>query len=110
MTLNLWRFNPDRVFVLADLEIFGPLGQVLMEDIETLGSGGALGHVDYMRCVVQHAIQAALGAQQCSGQKLADALKVSGRARKSLWRYHTAWLLTSCFVVCLHFTTFSLFS
>lgn len=51
-----------------------------MEDIETLGSGGTLGHVDYMSCVVQHAIQAALGAQQCSGQKLAEALKVSGRA------------------------------
>lgn len=49
-----------------------------MEDIETLGSGGTLGHVDYMSGVVQHAIQAALGAQQCSGQKLAEALKVSG--------------------------------
>lgn len=69
----------ERVFVLADLEIFGSLGQVLMEDIETLGSGGTLGHVDYMSCVVQHAIQAALGAQQCSGQKLAEALKDMGQ-------------------------------
>lgn len=49
-----------------------------MEDIETLGSGGALGHLGYMRCVVQHALQAALGAQKCSGQKLAEALEVSG--------------------------------
>lgn len=70
--------SPDRVFVLADLDIFGSLGQVLMEDIETLGSGGTLDHVDYMSCGVRHAIQAALGAQQCSGQKLADALQVSG--------------------------------
>lgn len=73
------RLNPHRVFVLADTKIFGSVGQVLMEDIESLSSGGPLGTLGSMRCVVQHAIQAALGAQQCDGEKLAEALKVSDR-------------------------------
>lgn len=69
--------NPCRVFVLADPDIFfGPLGQVLLGDIET--PAPSEGPVDHMRCVVQHAIQAALGVEQCHGQKLAQALKVSG--------------------------------
>lgn len=63
--------------MLADPEVFGSLGQVLLEDIETPSTGGPVGQLDYMRCVVQHSIQAALGAERCDGQKLAEALKVS---------------------------------
>ncbi|XP_051240160.1 phosphoinositide 3-kinase regulatory subunit 6 isoform X2 [Dicentrarchus labrax] len=72
----------ERVFVLADPEVFsGPLGQVLLADIEApaSASGGPLGPFDHMRSVVQHSIQAALGAEQCHGQKLAQALKDMGQ-------------------------------
>lgn len=76
--------NPCRVFVLADPEVFsGSLGQVLLGDIEASASasGGCLGPLDHMRSVLQHSIQAALGAEQCHGPKLAQALKVSGTAQ-----------------------------
>ncbi|KAM9363846.1 phosphoinositide 3-kinase regulatory subunit 6 [Symphorus nematophorus] len=71
----------ERVFVLADPEVFsGSLGQVLLGDIEvsTSASGGSLSPLDHMRSVVQHTIQAELGAEQCHGQKLAQALKDMG--------------------------------
>lgn len=69
------------MFVLADPEVFSSsLAQVLLGDIEASASasGGFLSPLDHMRSVVQHAIQAALGAEQCNGSKLAQALKVSG--------------------------------
>ncbi|KAI3353071.1 hypothetical protein L3Q82_019636 [Scortum barcoo] len=74
----------ERVFVLADPEIFsGSLGQVLLGDIEASASasasGGSLGPLDHLRSVVQHSIQAALGAEQCHGPKLAQALKDMGQ-------------------------------
>ncbi|XP_073334376.1 phosphoinositide 3-kinase regulatory subunit 6 [Pagrus major] len=70
----------ERVFVLADPEVFsGSLGQVLAGDIEASASGGPLCPLDHMRSVVQHSIQAALGAEQCHGQKLAQALKDMGQ-------------------------------
>lgn len=70
--------RPCRVFVLADPDVFsGSLGQVLLGDIEASGaSGRSLGPLDHMRCVVQHSLQAALGAERCHGQRLAQALKV----------------------------------
>lgn len=73
--------NACRVFVLADPEVFtGSLAQVLLGDIEASASasGGFLSPLDHMRSVVQHSIQSALGAEQCHGKKLAQALKVSG--------------------------------
>ncbi|XP_026159237.1 phosphoinositide 3-kinase regulatory subunit 6 [Mastacembelus armatus] len=72
----------ERVFVLADPEIFsGSFGQVVLADIEAsaLASGGLLSHLDHMCRVVQHSIQAALGAEQCSWPKLAQALKDMGQ-------------------------------
>ncbi|XP_044046290.1 phosphoinositide 3-kinase regulatory subunit 6 isoform X2 [Siniperca chuatsi] len=72
----------DRVFVLADPEVFsGSLGQVLLGDIEASASasGGSLSPLDHMRSVVQHSIQAALGTEHCHGQKLARALKDMGQ-------------------------------
>lgn len=77
--------RPCRVFVLADPDVFsGSLGQVLLGDIEASGaSGGPLGPLDHMRCVVQHALQAALGAERCHGQRLAQALKVGVAAQLS---------------------------
>ncbi|XP_034713320.1 phosphoinositide 3-kinase regulatory subunit 6 isoform X3 [Etheostoma cragini] len=72
----------ERVFVLADPEVFsGSLGQVLFGDIETSASvsDGSLSPLDYMCRVVQHSIQAALGAEQCHGPKLAQALKDMGQ-------------------------------
>lgn len=72
--------NLCRVFVLADPEVFsGSLAQVLLGDIEASASasGGFLSPLDHMRSVVQHSIQAALGAEQCNGSKLAQALKVN---------------------------------
>lgn len=79
LSIHMCCVNPHRVFVLADPEVFfGSLGQALMSDIEGPASGGILGHLDYMCSVVQHSIQAALGAEQCHGQKLSQALKVSG--------------------------------
>ncbi|TNN55276.1 Phosphoinositide 3-kinase regulatory subunit 6 [Liparis tanakae] len=71
----------ERVFVLADPEVFsGSLGQVLSGDIETSASAadGSPSPLDHMCLVVQHSLQAALGAEQCHGPKLARALKVSG--------------------------------
>ncbi|KAM7418921.1 hypothetical protein PAMA_016170 [Pampus argenteus] len=71
----------ERVFVLADPEIFtGSLAQVLLGDIEASASasGGFLSPLDHMRSVVQHSIQAALGAEQCFGTKLDQALKDMG--------------------------------
>lgn len=77
--------NPCRVFVLADPEVFfGSLGQVVMGDIEAPTSRGLLGPLDHMRSVVQHSIQAALGEEQCHGQKLAQALKVSETVQNCL--------------------------
>lgn len=66
------------MFVLADPDVFpGPVGQVLSSDIETSSSGKLLGPVDHMRCAVQRGLQAVLGAEQCHGKKLAQALRVS---------------------------------
>lgn len=70
--------SPRRVFVLADPDVFsGPVGQVVSSDIETSSSGGLFEPLDHMRCAVQHALQAVLGAEQCHGTKLAQALRVS---------------------------------
>ncbi|GAA6229729.1 phosphoinositide 3-kinase regulatory subunit 6-like [Lates japonicus] len=72
----------ERVFVLADPDVFyGPLGQVLLGDIEASASssGGFLNPLNLMRSVVQHSIQAALGSKQCHGLKLAQALKEMGQ-------------------------------
>lgn len=69
-----------RVFVLADPDLFsGPAGRALSDDIETSPSGEALAPLDHMRCAVQHGLQAVLGAEQCHGKKLAQALRVSVR-------------------------------
>uniref|UniRef100_A0A674PEL0 Uncharacterized protein n=1 Tax=Takifugu rubripes TaxID=31033 RepID=A0A674PEL0_TAKRU len=69
----------ERVFVLADPDVFsGPVGQVLCSDIETPSSREPLEPLDHMRCVVQHVLQAVLGAEHCHGRKLARALSVSG--------------------------------
>ncbi|XP_037545796.1 phosphoinositide 3-kinase regulatory subunit 6 [Nematolebias whitei] len=67
----------ERVFVLADPQIFsGLLMPVLEGDLEASGSASAgFGNVlDHMRNVVQHSIQASLGPESCHGQKLAQAL------------------------------------
>ncbi|XP_042341394.1 phosphoinositide 3-kinase regulatory subunit 6 isoform X2 [Plectropomus leopardus] len=74
----------ERIFVLADPEIFsGSLGQVLLGDIEASSSisdsDGSLSPLDHMCNVVQHSIQAALGADQCDGPRLAQALKDMGQ-------------------------------
>ncbi|XP_034402041.1 phosphoinositide 3-kinase regulatory subunit 6 isoform X2 [Cyclopterus lumpus] len=72
----------ERVFVLADPEVFsGSLGKVLSGDIETSASAadGSPSPLDHMCRVVQHSIQAALGAEQCHGPKLARALKDMGQ-------------------------------
>ncbi|XP_070774618.1 phosphoinositide 3-kinase regulatory subunit 6 [Enoplosus armatus] len=72
----------ERVFVLADPEVFsGSLVQVLLGDIEASASasGGSPSRLDHMRSVVQHSIQAALGAEQYHGPKLAQALKDTGQ-------------------------------
>ncbi|KAG7485228.1 phosphoinositide 3-kinase regulatory subunit 6 [Solea senegalensis] len=70
----------ERVFVLADPEVFaGSLEQVLLGDIAASASGGFPSPVDRMSNVVQHFIQAALGPEQCSGPKLAQALKDMGQ-------------------------------
>ncbi|XP_068448546.1 phosphoinositide 3-kinase regulatory subunit 6 [Clinocottus analis] len=72
----------ERVFVLADPEVFsGSLGQVLSGDIETSASaaGGSSSPLDHMCRVVQHSIQAALGAERCHGPRLARALKDMGQ-------------------------------
>lgn len=70
--------NPCRVFVLADPDVLsGPVGQVLSSDIEASSSGELPEPLDHMRCAVQHALQAVLGAEQCHGKKLDQALGVS---------------------------------
>ncbi|XP_029951064.1 phosphoinositide 3-kinase regulatory subunit 6 [Salarias fasciatus] len=72
----------ERVFVLADPDIFSrPLTNVLLGDFaaSTSASGGFQGPVDHMRYVVQHSIQAALGAELCNGLKLSQALKDMGQ-------------------------------
>lgn len=55
---------------------------MLQGDLEASASasGGYLSPVDHMRSVVQHSIQAALGAEQCHGLRLAQALKVTSLA------------------------------
>lgn len=71
----------ERVFVLADPEVFcGSLIHVLVNDFEASASasGGFLNPSDHMRSVIQHSIQAALGADQCHGPTLARALKDLG--------------------------------
>lgn len=76
--------NLCRVFVLADPEVFsGSLAQVILGDFESSASasGGFLSPLDHMRNVVQHTIQAALGAEHCHGPNLAQTLKVSGNVQ-----------------------------
>ncbi|CAB1344655.1 unnamed protein product [Coregonus sp. 'balchen'] len=75
---NVYHPFQERVFVFADPAVFsGPLGGALRWDIEASGSGGYLNPLDYMRSVVQHSIQAALGGELCHSHKLAQVLKVS---------------------------------
>nr|XP_040042642.1 phosphoinositide 3-kinase regulatory subunit 6 isoform X1 [Gasterosteus aculeatus aculeatus]XP_040042643.1 phosphoinositide 3-kinase regulatory subunit 6 isoform X1 [Gasterosteus aculeatus aculeatus]XP_040042644.1 phosphoinositide 3-kinase regulatory subunit 6 isoform X1 [Gasterosteus aculeatus aculeatus] len=72
----------ERVFILADPEVFSSsLEQVVSGDIEasSLFAGGSLSPLHHMCSVVQHSIQAALGAEQCNGPKLARALKDVGQ-------------------------------
>ncbi|XP_059201221.1 phosphoinositide 3-kinase regulatory subunit 6 isoform X2 [Centropristis striata] len=72
----------ERVFVLADPDVFSSsMGEVLFGGIEasTSSSDGLLSPLDHMCSVVQHSIQAALGAEQCDGPKLARALKDMGQ-------------------------------
>ncbi|XP_008276711.1 phosphoinositide 3-kinase regulatory subunit 6 [Stegastes partitus] len=67
----------ERVFILADPKVFSDsLIHVLQEDFEA--SGGFVNPSDHMRSVIQHSLQAALGADQCHGPKLAQALKDMG--------------------------------
>ncbi|XP_068583835.1 phosphoinositide 3-kinase regulatory subunit 6 isoform X2 [Cebidichthys violaceus] len=76
----------ERVFILADPEVFSAsFGQVLSGDIGTSSSAaeGSPSPFDHMCIVVQHSIQAALGAEQCNGPKLARALKDMGQAVES---------------------------
>lgn len=70
--------------MLADPEVFsGSLGLVILGDIESSASAssGFQTPLDHMRNVVQHTMQAALGAEQCHGPKLARALKVSKKVQ-----------------------------
>ncbi|XP_056892251.1 phosphoinositide 3-kinase regulatory subunit 6 isoform X2 [Takifugu flavidus] len=77
----------ERVFVLADPDVFsGPVGQVLCSDIETPSSGEPLEPLDHMRCVVQHVLQAVLGAEHCHGRKLARALSDMGQDVESYFQ------------------------
>ncbi|XP_074486617.1 phosphoinositide 3-kinase regulatory subunit 6 [Sebastes fasciatus] len=72
----------ERIFILADPEVLsGSVGQVLLGEIESSSSapGGSLSLLDHMCSVVQHSIQAALGAEQCDGPRLARALKDMGQ-------------------------------
>ncbi|XP_030638415.1 phosphoinositide 3-kinase regulatory subunit 6 [Chanos chanos] len=64
----------EKVFVFADPVMFsGSLGTVLRGDIES--PGVLQSRLNYMRCVVQHALQSVLGEQQCHGPSLARALQ-----------------------------------
>ncbi|XP_045073136.1 phosphoinositide 3-kinase regulatory subunit 6-like [Coregonus clupeaformis] len=77
---NVYHPFQERVFVFADPAVFsGPLGGALRWDIEASGSGGYLNPLDYMRSVVQHSIQAALGGELCHSHKLAQVLKEMGQ-------------------------------
>ncbi|XP_075946383.1 phosphoinositide 3-kinase regulatory subunit 6 [Anarhichas minor] len=72
----------ERVFILADPQVFSAsLEQVLSGDIGTSTSAaeGSPSPFDHMCIVVQHSIQAALGAEQCNGPRLARALKDMGQ-------------------------------
>lgn len=74
----------ERVFVLADPEVFaGSLGQLLVGDIEASASvsdsNRSPSPLDHMCSVVQHSIQAALGAEKCNAPRLAQALKDMGQ-------------------------------
>lgn len=71
-----------------------------MSDVEGPASGGILGHLDYMCSVVQHSIQAALGAEQCHGQKLSQALKVSGTFCETVCAQLMISRLSPVFVFC----------
>ncbi|XP_061839670.1 phosphoinositide 3-kinase regulatory subunit 6 isoform X1 [Nerophis lumbriciformis] len=64
----------ERVFVLADPEVFsGSVAQVVMDDIEA-AMASVSNPTAHMCNVVQHSIQAALG-EQCHGPKLTKTLK-----------------------------------
>ncbi|CAN9510537.1 unnamed protein product [Ophioblennius macclurei] len=72
----------ERIFVLADPDVFSrPLINVMLGDFEASAStsGGFQSPVDHMRYVIQHSIQAALGAELCDGMKLSQALKDVGQ-------------------------------
>ncbi|XP_041837987.1 phosphoinositide 3-kinase regulatory subunit 6 [Melanotaenia boesemani] len=72
----------ERVFVFADPEVItGSLIPVLFGDFEvsSTASTGFLGPLDHMCTVVQHSLQAALGAEQCHGTKLAQTLRDMGQ-------------------------------
>ncbi|KAM9770672.1 phosphoinositide 3-kinase regulatory subunit 6 isoform 1-T3 [Menidia menidia] len=68
----------ERVFILADPLVFsGSLIPLLFGDFEasTSTSAGFQSPPDHMCSVVQHTIQAVLGAEQCHGLKLAQAMR-----------------------------------
>ncbi|XP_028262925.1 phosphoinositide 3-kinase regulatory subunit 6 [Parambassis ranga] len=72
----------ERVFVLAEPEVFSDsLICEVKGDLEASASasGAFPSPLDHMRSVVQHSIQAALGAEKCNGPKLAQALKDMGQ-------------------------------
>ncbi|TRY56374.1 hypothetical protein DNTS_034971, partial [Danionella cerebrum] len=67
------RHSPGWVFVFADPSVFSEsFSKVLQTDIEAQGIFRSPNSM--MRCVVQHALQAALG-QDCDGAALGDALQ-----------------------------------
>ncbi|XP_029011904.1 phosphoinositide 3-kinase regulatory subunit 6 [Betta splendens] len=69
----------ERVFVLADPEVFsGSSGQWNLGDIGSSAPGGFQSPLDHMCSVIQHTMQAALGAEQCNGPSLAQALRDIG--------------------------------
>ncbi|XP_072239571.1 phosphoinositide 3-kinase regulatory subunit 6 isoform X2 [Leuresthes tenuis] len=72
----------ERVFILADPVVFsGSLIPVLFGDFEASAStsAGFLSPFKHMCSVVQHSMQAVLGAEQCHWQKLAQALRDKGQ-------------------------------
>lgn len=73
----------ERVFVLADPAVFSTsLSKVVSDDIEASAlastSSGCFTPLAHMCSVVQHSLQAALGAEKCNGTGLAKALKDMG--------------------------------